>query len=430
MSMSTTNDGTLLARRARLLGANAPLFYDQPLHIVRGAGMWLYDADGRRYLDAYNNVPLVGHCQPDVVAALAAQAATLNVHTRYLHEQILDYGERLIAKFDPSLSMLMFACTGSEANDQALRIARSHTGKQGIVCTNLTYHGNTTAVDAVSPLFYRTPREHAEVRTIPYPDAYRAPLDLSGIALTDYYIDKLEQGIASLRASGVGFAGMLVCPLFANEGLPRVPPGFMQRELATTHTAGGLFICDEVQAGFGRSGHMWGYEAAGIVPDIVTLGKPMGNGYPLAAVVARADLINEFRARVFYFNTFGGNPVACAVGAAVLDVIERDHLVEHAGAMGVYLRAGLARLADKHAWIGDVRGLGLWLGIELVRDRISKDPASTEAHRAINLMKDRGVLLGRSGEFDNVLKIRPPLPVDRSQADFLLATLDDVLGAL
>lgn len=421
---------TLLARRAKLLGAKAPLFYDKPLHIVRGEGVWLYDADGRRYLDAYNNVPVVGHCHPEVVDALARQAATLNVHTRYLHETILDYGERLVAKFDPSLSMVMFVCTGSEANDQALRIARTHTGKQGMVVTNLTYHGNTTAVDAVSPLFYGRDVVNPEVRSIPYPDRYRAPAGLEGRALTDHYLAALERAIASLEESGVGFAGLLLCSIFANEGLPDVPADFMPRALELTHRAGGLFIADEVQAGFGRTGRMWGHELMGVVPDIVTLGKPMGNGHPIAAVVTRAELLEEFRERVFFFNTFAGNPVSCAVAAKVLDILERDRLMENAKRVGDHLRAGLARLAARHAIIGDVRGHGLWVGIELVGDRVARTPAASEAQRVVNEMKARGVLMGRIGEFDNVLKIRPPLPIGIAEADLLLDTLDGVLAAL
>ena len=417
----------LLARRARLLGAKAPLFYDTPLHIVRGNGVWLYDAAGRRYLDAYNNVPVVGHCHPEVVAAMTRQAATLNVHTRYLHENILDYGERLTATFDPSLDSILFACTGSEANDQALRLARALSGRQGVICTNLTYHGNTTAVDAVSPLFYGRVVDHADVRTIPFPDSYRAPQGLSGAALTAHYLAALDHAIASLEASGVGFAALIVCPIFANEGLPNVPPEFLARATERVRAAGGFVIADEVQAGFGRTGTMWGHQIAGIVPDIVTLGKPMGNGYPIAAVVTRAERVREFRERVMYFNTFGGNPVACAVAAEVLSVIERERLIDNARAIGSHLRAGLAELATRHSVIGDVRGHGLWVGIELVLDRESRTPATAIAERVVNAMKDAGVLLGRIGIYDNVLKIRPPLVIERAQADMLLARLDDVL---
>jgi 4-aminobutyrate aminotransferase-like enzyme len=420
----------LLARRARLLGAKAPLFYAEPLHIVRGDGVWLYDADGRAYLDCYNNVPVVGHCHPQVVEAIHRQAATLNVHTRYLHELILDYTERLLGKFDASLSMAMYACTGSEANDQALRMARLLTGHQGIICTNLTYHGNTTAVDEVSPLFYGKVSANPRVHAIPYTDSYRPPGGLQGAALTEHYLAEIDRALASFETRGIGCAGMILCSIFANEGLPDVPPGFMARAVEKVRRAGGLFIADEVQAGFGRTGRMWGYELADVVPDIVTLGKPMGNGFPIAAVVARAELVNGFRERTMYFNTFGGNPVACAAASAVLDVIEGEQLVDHARDMGDYLRAGLTRLEARHEVIGDVRGAGLWVGVELVRDRATKQPATAEAQRVVEHMKNSQVLLGRIGEFDNVLKIRPPLVFSRDNADLLLATLDEALGRL
>jgi 4-aminobutyrate aminotransferase-like enzyme len=326
--------------------------------------------------------------------------------------------------------MVLFVCTGSEAVDQALRIARLHSGGEGIICTNLTYHGNTTAVDEVSPLFHGGVSPSPCVRAVPFPDSYRPLGGLAGEALADAYVAEVERAITSFAEAGVGFAGMLLCPVFANEGLPNVPAGFMQKAVARVREAGGLFIADEVQAGFGRTGRMWGHELAGVVPDIVTMGKPMGNGHPLAAVVARADLIEEFRARVMYFNTFGGNPVSCAVGHAVLDVLDREQLVDNAREVGAYVRAGLGRLQQRHSMIGDVRGHGLWIGVELVRDRATREPATEESHRAINLMKERGVLMGRIGQFDNVLKMRPPLPFSRADADLLLATLDAVLGLL
>ena len=427
--MSTRAD--LMARRRALLGARAPLFYDEPLHIVRGEGVWLYDAAGRAYLDVYNNVPLVGHCQPDVVAALARQAATLNVHTRYLHETILDYGERLVARLDPSLSMVMFVCTGSEANDQALRIARLHTGGEGVICTNLTYHGNTTAVD--ESLTRSSTAGWHRARACGRSHSRTAIGRSAGSQAKRWPMLTSPKSTAPSPASqrpGVGFAGMVLCPVFANEGLPDVPPGFMHKAVARVRAAGGLFIADEVQAGFGRTGRMWGHELAGVVPDIVTMGKPMGNGHPLAAVVARADLIEEFRDRVMYFNTFGGNPVSCAVGNAVLDVLDRERLSTTRARSVPMSAAGLARLQQRHTMIGDIRGHGLWIGVEFVRDRVTKEPATEESHRAINLMKERGVLMGRIGQFDNVLKMRPPLPFSRANADLLLATLDEVLGLL
>ncbi|MGH8247569.1 MAG: aspartate aminotransferase family protein [Gammaproteobacteria bacterium] len=424
------NATELLERRTRLLGAKAPLFYDEPVHIVRGEGVWLFGADGKRYLDVYNNVPHVGHCHPHVVEALARQAKTLNVHTRYLHETILEYGERLTATFDPTLSMVLFTCTGSEANDIALRMARLCTGGTGIICTNMTYHGNTTAVDELATLFHDNRAIGPNARAVPFPDSYRPLRGLTGEALGEAYADEVQAAIEAFKKDGVRFAGMLVCPIFANEGLPRVPPGFMKQAMQHVRDAGGLFIADEVQAGFGRTGRMWGYQVDGVVPDIVTLGKPMGNGHPLAAVVARADLVNRFRDQVMYFNTFGGNPVSCAVGMAVLDVMERENLIENARVTGDYVRDGLRRLQKKHDLIGDVRGHGLWIGAELVRDGKTKEPAADEAKRAINLMKDRGVLMGRIGQYDNVLKMRPPMPFGREHADLLLSTLDEVLSAL
>jgi 4-aminobutyrate aminotransferase-like enzyme len=425
MNETTAN---LLARRERLLGAGAPLFYDEPLHIVRGEGVWLYDADGRRYLDCYNNVPHVGHCHPEVVAALARQAATLNVHTRYLHETILDYSERLLATFAPHLNSVLYACTGSEANDQALRLARHATGRRGMICTNLTYHGNTTAVDAISPLFYGRVTPHPDVRTIPWPDTYRAPHGLAGAALRDHYLGCLDAAIAELQASDAGFAGFIVCSIFANEGLPDVPAGFMALATERVRAAGGLVIADEVQAGFGRTGTMWGHDLVEFVPDIVTLGKPMGNGHPISAVVTRRELLDAFRHDVMYFNTFGGNPVSCAVASAVLDVMERESLVANARTQGDYVRDGFRRLAERHALIGDVRGAGLWIGVELVRDRATREPATEETRRIVNRMKERGILMNSIGEFDNVLKMRPPMPFAREHAELLLTTIDDVLG--
>ncbi len=420
----------LLDRRYRILGEGAPLFYDEPLHIVRGEGVWLYDNEGRRYLDCYNNVPHVGHCRPEVVAALSKQAATLNVHNRYLHETVLEYGERLLSMLDPSIDRIMFMCTGSEANDQALRIARLCSGGEGIVCTNLTYHGNTTAVDQISPLFYGKVSPFPNVRAIPFPDSYRAPGNLSGEALTAHYLSELDAAIDDLKRSGQGFAGLIVCSIFANEGLPDVPSGFLQQARERVHQAGGYLIADEVQAGFGRTGSMWGHEIAAVVPDIVTMGKPMGNGYPLAALAARSELIDAFRSKVMYFNTFASAPVASAVGQAVLDVMETDDLIRHAGRMGHYMKAGFERLAESHEIIGDIRGHGLWVGVELVSDREEKTPATEATKVVVNKMKSRGILMNRIGEFDNVLKMRPPLPFADAEADYLLHEIDQVFGEI
>lgn len=423
-------EADLLARRFQLLGRAAPLFYDSPLHIVRGSGVWLYDVNGKAYLDAYNNVPVVGHCHPRVVDAISRQAATLNVHTRYLHDGVIDYAERLTATFAPELDMAIFTCTGSEANDVALRMARTLTGKQGIICSNSTYHGNSAAVDELSTMFRNGESSSPHVRPVPFPDHYRPADGLSGRALEDAYVAAVRQAIEAFEEAGNGFAGLLFCPIFANEGLPSPLPGYLQRVAKLVRDAGGFLIFDEVQSGFGRTGAMWGQDHVGVTPDIVTLGKPMGNGHPMGGVVARAQLINAFRERVMYFNTFGGNPVSSAAGLAVLSVIEEEGLLENVGQLGQYITERLLALQQRHELIGDVRSVGMFFGIELVQDRVTKVPAAEHARRLINMMKERGVLISRLGPLDNVLKIRPPLPFSKQDADTLLSVLDDCLAAL
>ena len=421
----------LLERRYRVLGRHSPLFYERPLEIVRGEGVWLWDADGKRYLDAYNNVPHVGHCHPHVVEAIARQAAKLNTHTRYLHESVVSYAERLTATFDPALSSLMMACTGSEANELALRIAKVTTGGEGVICTNCAYHGNTREVAQISTWFAPPEGRAPWIRAVNPPDGYRGIRGLTGQALEDAYVAEIEEAIASLKTSGIGLAAMLIGTVYSSEGLPDVPPQFMRRAVERVRQAGGLFIADEVQGGFGRTGrHMWGHERFGVVPDLVTLGKPMGNGHPVSGVVLGAELLDSFSSRAMYFNTFGGNPVSAAAAHAVLDVLEREKLRENAVAVGEYVVASLRRLAERHAIIGDVRGLGMFFAVDLVRDRRTKEPATAEAKRIINTMRDRGILISRIGPKDNVLKIRPPMPFSREHADLLLATLDDVLGTL
>jgi 4-aminobutyrate aminotransferase-like enzyme len=422
---------SLLERRYRVLGPHAPLFYDKPLHLVRGEGVWLYDANGERYLDAYNNVPHVGHCHPRVVAALSRQAAILNTHTRYLDENVVAYAERLTSLFDRQLSMAAFCCTGSEANELALRIARDCSGGSGIIATAWAYHGNTAAVMQVSSLFTPPDKRGPYVRTVPVMDPYRDRAGRSDDALATAYADNVKRAIDEFTAAGIRFAGLLYCTAFSSEGLPTLPAGFMAKALAHVHAAGGLFIADEVQAGFGRLGsHLWGHQMLGVVPDIVTLGKPMGNGHPLAAVIARPELISGFTERNMYFNTFAGNPVSAAVGAAVLDVLEDERLVENARVVGDYTLARLAKLAERHAIIGDVRGAGLFFAVELVSDRGSKTPAPAQTKRVVNRMRELGVLISRIGMHDNILKIRPPMPFSKQHADLLIDRLNEALASL
>jgi len=423
-----SDNAALIARRERLLGRNMSLFYDDPVHLVRGEGVWLWDADGRRYLDCYNNVPHVGHCHPRVVEAITRQASTLNTHTRYLHEGILDYVERLTATFDSSLDAAILTCTGSEANDVALRMAQAVTGRTGVIATNHTYHGNTAAVSQLSTRMPPVGGFGGHVRHVPAPDSYRP---LGGEAFAAAFAAAVEAAIASLQESPHGFSALIIDPFFANEGFPDLPRGFLDKAVAAVRKAGGLVITDEVQPGFGRTGSdMWGHQRAGIVPDIVTLGKPMANGHPVGGVVANADMLNAFRKAFRYFNTFGGNPVSCAAAMAVLDVIEDEKLVENARDVGEYTRDAFKRLAQKHTIIGDVRGSGLFMGMEFVADRATKEPAVAEASRIVNEMRERGVLMGKIGIHQCATKIRPPMPFSRENADLMLSVFDDVLSGL
>ncbi|MEM7242966.1 MAG: aminotransferase class III-fold pyridoxal phosphate-dependent enzyme [Pseudomonadota bacterium] len=421
----------LLTRRTKLLGPRVPTFYDQPVHIVKGEGVWLWDADGKKYLDCYNNVAHVGHCHPHVVAAIAQQAGTLNTHTRYLHETILAYIERLGATFADPLSSAILTCTGSEANDIALRMAEAVTGKRGIIVTDHTYHGNTTAVAQLSTTNPSAFADDSWVRFVPAPDSYRLLGGQAGAAHAQAFADAVAAAIADLEQNGPGFAGMLLCPTFVNEGLPQLDTGWLDPTLAQIRAAGGVVIADEVQPGFGRVGsHFWGHQRIGITPDIVTMGKPMGNGHPIAAVMTSADILGAFRAAFRYFNTFGGNPVSCAAAMAVLDVLEAEDLQKNAEKTGAYAVEQFQSLAAQHQMIGDVRGCGMIFGAELVIDKKAKTPAKTYADRVVNAMRQKGFLLSKFGKHYNTLKIRPPLPFQSDHVDLLVAALDDTLTEL
>jgi 4-aminobutyrate aminotransferase-like enzyme len=374
-------------------------------------------------------VPHVGHCHPRVVQALSRQAATLNTHTRYLDETVVNYAERLLSTFDPSLTNVMFCCTGTESNELALRIARETTGGQGIICTSWAYHGNSAAVSQISTLFTPPEQRGPFVRAIPVLDPYRERAGRDDEALAAAYAQDVQRAIEDFRRNGIKLAGMLVCTAFSSEGLPTVPRGYLPKVIRMVRDAGGVFIADEVQAGFGRFGsHMWGHEVLEGIPDIVTLGKPMGNGHPLAGVVARADLVEEFTSQNMYFNTFGGNPVSAAVGLAVLDVLEDEKLLDNARVVGDYVLAGLRKLQTKYPLIGDVRGRGFFFAVEMVQDPKTRTPAPLQTKRIVNGMRDRGVLISRIGPHDNILKIRPPMPFSQDNADLLLGTLDEVLA--
>lgn len=417
---------SLLDRRERLLGPNMTTFYDDPVHIIRGKGAWLWDADGNQFLDCYNNVPHVGHAHPKVVEAITQQAATLNTHTRYLHEGIVNYGERLTATMRHDLTSMIMVCTGSEANDIALRMGRAVTGKTGIICTDNTYHGNTDLVSHMSAK--KTPIGGAVdwVQKVPAPDSL-TPLGGNIDAQPQAFAAGIQAAIDQLEADGFGFGTLILDPFFANEGFPDLPKGFLDPTVDVVRRAGGIIIADEVQPGFGRTGrNFWGHERIGLVPDIVTMGKPMGNGHPVAAVVTRPDIMAEFRTRFGYFNTFGGNPVSAAAATAVLDVLEGEALVENARDTGDYALGLLKGLS--HPMISDVRGAGLFMGVEFAKNG-DTEAASDFCNQLVEEMRRRHVLLHSVGRHYHGIKIRPPMCFDRAQADLLVETLDAALKA-
>jgi 4-aminobutyrate aminotransferase-like enzyme len=414
----------LLARRQRVLGPSYKLFYEEPVHLVRGEGVYMYDANGTQYLDVYNNVPSVGHCHPHVVSAITRQVATLNTHTRYLHELILTYAEKLVATFPAPLSNVMFTCTGSETSDLALRVAHNFTGGTGIIVTQTAYHGITSAVSEVSPSLGSQVPLGVHVRTVPAPDQLRTP----GADLGETFAANVEAAIADLRRHGIRVAALLVDTIFSSDGVYADPAGFLAPAVDAIRRAGGIFIADEVQPGFARTGDaMWGFQRHGVVPDLVILGKPMGNGMPIAGLVAQPEVLADFALRARYFNTFGGNPVSCAAGLAVLEVIENEQLMANAKTVGQYMKKGLESLADRYPSIGEVRGAGFFIGTDLVRDRGGRQPDSALAIRLVNGLRQRHILIGASGPEGHVLKIRPPLPFSRDNADRFLNALDDTL---
>jgi len=413
----------LLARRRALLGPVYRTFYERPIEIVRGEGVHLFDRDGTEYLDAYNNVPAVGHAHPRVVAAVADQAGRLNTNTRYPAEPILDYAERVLGTLGAHLDHVMFTCSGSESNDLALRIARFWTGKAGVVVTVNAYHGVTAAVAEASPSLGPAVAPGPSVRTVlpPVPTAEDAEAQGERMAA------ELRSAIAALEADGAGFAALLVDSIFSSDGIIPDPIGFLRPVAEAVRAAGGLLIADEVQAGFGRTGGMWGFQRHRLEPDLVTMGKPMGNGMPVAAVAGRAELLDRFGREIRYFNTFGGSSVSVAAAAAVLDVIQDEGLVENAADVGAHLRDGLETLVAGSPMLRDVRGAGLFVAADGFAP--GGDPAEV-ASRILNGLRDRRVLVGTTGKRGEVIKIRPPLVFARADADRLLEALGEVLGTL
>lgn len=420
-------DAALLERRRRLLGPAYSLFYDDPLHIVRGEGVWLHDADGRRYLDMYNNVPHVGHCHPAVTDAIARQSATLNTHTRYLHELVLDYAERLTGTMPDGLDVAMFSCTGTEANELALRIARAVTGGRGVIVTEHSYHGNSQAVAEITGEYQDADTLPPWVALVPAPDVYRGPY--RGADAAQRYAAHVGEALDAFRQRNIRPAALVLDTIISSDGVVAVPPGYLEQAAELTRAAGALFVADEVQPGFGRTGtHFWGFEKDAVVPDIVTMGKPIGNGHPLAATVSRKDIVEEFARTSHYFNTFGGNPVSAAAGLAVLDVLESERLQENALGVGEFLVNGLRRLGGRFDAIGDVRGSGLFIAVELVDDRDSRAPATLLAARLVEELRRNRVLCHTIGRDENILKLRPPMVLSRENAGLFLDTLETALG--
>ncbi|MBR9986761.1 MAG: aminotransferase class III-fold pyridoxal phosphate-dependent enzyme [Desulfosarcina sp.] len=422
----------IMAIRQRHLGKSLSVSYDTPLKIVRGMGGFLYTENGQPYMDGVNNVCHVGHCHPAVVAAGGRQMAVLNTNTRYLHDNIVDYARRLLVTFPEPLSVCFFVCSGSEANELALRLARTYTGQRDIITVDGAYHGNTQALVDISPYKHDGPGGKGApdwVQTVIMPCGYRGPHKGTGTQSGIAYARYVKTAVDCIEAAGQRVAAFICESMLGCGGQVLLPDGYFRAAFDHVRAAGGVCIADEVQVGFGRAGtHFWAFETQGVVPDIVTLGKPMGNGHPVAAVVTTPEIANAFNNGMEYFNTYGGNPVSCAVGMAVLDVIQTEGLQENARTVGAYLLQRLSALKEKSWLVGDVRGLGLYLGVELVTDHDTLAPAADEAAYICNRMKDYGFLISTDGPLHNVLKLKPPIVFSRENADALVDALEKVFA--
>ncbi len=418
-----------IRRRDQSLGPGYRLFYDTPLEIVRGKGVTLFDRDGNDYLDVYNNVPSVGHAHPKVIAAVHEQMQTLNTNTRYVQESILDYSEQLLSTVPAELGHVMFTCTGSEANDLAMRVAKYVTGNQGIIVTSGAYHGLTTEVASFSPSLGAGVPLGANVRVIDSPDALRYSSDQG--SLEDHLRNQVRAAIADLQRHGVGVAAFIADSIFSSDGVFAGPAGFLRPIVEEIHSVGGLYIADEVQPGFGRTGEeWWGFQRHGIVPDIVTIGKPMGNGIPVAAAIFKPELLVEFGKNIRYFNTFGGNSVAIAAAQAVLDVLREESLVDNAHKVGQKIITGIKDLSQGLDQVAEVRGSGFFIGVDLVTDRSTLTPDGEAAAGIVNALREDRILISACGAQGNVLKLRPPMPFSSNDADRLLEGMGRAFKAL
>lgn len=411
-------------RRDRLLGPAYRLFYENPVEFSHASGVFMYDSDGNEYLDAYNNVVSVGHCHPHVNAAIAAQMDTLCTHTRYMQDGILHFAEKLLATFEENIGHLMFTCTGSEANDLALRMAKYHTGHEGIIVTSEAYHGNSELTSGFSPSMGENSRLGTWVRRVPAPDTYRVETGDMG----EWLAAQVSDQILDLKRRGQGLAAFVADSLFTSDGIFPNEPGMLEPVIAVVRSAGGVFVADEVQSGFARTGsRMWGYQRHGVIPDIISLGKPMGNGYPVAGIALRPELAARFGYDMRYFNTFGGNTVAMAAANATLEVVQSENLMANANQVGAIMLSGLRDLMQEDERIGDVRGTGLYLGVEMVKDRETREPNGPLALALVNEMRRRRVLISATSYNANVLKVRPPLIFTAANADQFLTELKAAL---
>jgi 4-aminobutyrate aminotransferase-like enzyme len=416
-----TRTRTLIERRSAVFGPGYHLQYSRPVNPIRAQGTKIWDASGEVLLDAYNNVPCVGHAHPRVVKAMTEQLSTISTNTRYLQDRVVEYAESLLETFNPALNRVMFTCTGSEANDLALRIARDVTGHTGVIASEYAYHGTTSLVSSCSPASGASIPLGRDVRLVPPPDGYRHQHPELGAWLAA----QVQEQIENLNRHGVGLSAFIADGLFSSDGIYPADHSILRPVADVVRRAGGLFILDEVQSGFARTGdHMWGHQRFGVIPDLVTLGKPMANGLPVAAVVAQWDLLEDFGSRISYFNTFAGNTACIAAAQAVLQVIQEDHILDNVRRQGQKLRDGMTQILRGARHAVDIRGAGLYLGVEISADDEQCTPDTLAAGAVVDAMREDGVLISIAGPVGNVLKIRPPLVFDDADADRFLTSFE------
>ena len=428
--MSGNSD--IIQRRGKYLAPSLSLSYQEPLHIVRGDGQYLYDNNGKKYLDAVNNISHVGHCHPKVIEAANRQNKKLNTNTRYLHDSILDYAENLTSTLPDGLEVCYFTNSGSESNDLALRIARLYSNSSESIVLSNAYHGHTASLIDVSPYKFLGAGGKGKphfVHVIPVPDKFRGEHKAKGKSIGEYYIQLLKDIIKKIEQREKQLSLFIIEPVMGCGGQIMIPKSFMLEAFQIVNEAGGLCIVDEVQIGFGRLGsHFWGFQMSGVLPDIITIGKSIGNGHPLSVVITKKNIADAFNNGMEYFNSFGGNPVSCEIGQAVLDVIKEEELQENASSTGNHLLDGLKDIQNKYNIIGDVRGKGLFIGIELIKDMDNMIPAANEAEIVVNAMQKKGILISSDGPDHNVLKIKPPLVFNKKNANYFLECFEAVLS--